>query len=116
MSQRGPAGPLSSTAVERPKGISIWSGSAFRFGFGARRRDGRGLGRARAGAAWSGRGAERLRDERMRKLSIYAKGDSVLCVDFDVADLHAEGWSGQMECSFKTPVAREILSVVAPGS
>jgi hypothetical protein len=49
------------------------------------------------------------------KLRVSAKGDSVLRVDFDVADFH-DDWSGQMECSFKTPLAREILARVAPGS
>ena len=56
-----------------------------------------------------------LGHESLGKLRISAKGDSVLQVDFDVADFH-EDWSGQMECSFNTPLAREILVLVAPGS
>lgn len=49
-----------------------------------------------------------LDDPHLRELECSVQGDRTLRVFFDVSVFH-EGWSGTIECRFRTPRAREFL-------
>ena len=49
-----------------------------------------------------------LEDKWLGELDCSLKDETTLCVRFDPAAFH-EGWSGSIECRFRTPQARSFL-------